>query len=83
MGFRLEFVAETAHGEDPAWVRGIILQLLAKMPDVNVNHTITTDITAKAPNRFDQCATAERSIRMTNQVSQEMELCLCQIDRLA
>jgi hypothetical protein len=66
MGLRLEFVAETAHGEDPTWFRGIILQLLAKMPDVNVNRTITTDITAIAPNRFDQCASAERSIGMIN-----------------
>jgi hypothetical protein len=49
MGLRLEFVAETVHGEDPTWFRGIILQLLAKMPDVNVNRTITTDITGVTP----------------------------------
>src|SRR5581483_3139222 len=75
-------VADAAYGEDVLGVRGVGLELLAQMPDVDVDRPRVAEVGA-APERLEQHPPAADATWQRGERAEQLELDEGQLDRLA
>ena len=57
---RLELVTDSAHGDQPARVGRVLLDLLAQVPHMHVDRAIAADVTVVAPDGLEELSARER-----------------------